>query len=245
MAVSGAREGVGVCRGGVSAWGCLPRSVCVCVCVCLPRECLSRGMGVYVCLGSVCPGGWVCLSGGVYPSMQWDRHHRRPPWREFLTHACKNITFPQLLRTVNTKGTRHPLKPLNPPMSSVKYLRFSLEITRMHSRRMRTVDRGSHVYPSMHWTGGCIPPCTRQGVSGYGGVCLGGVCPGGCLPGGGTSAQGGVCPGGGCMPRSRCLPRGLCVTPPAPRQGGVCPWAVCPGGGCLPRGLCVSQHALR
>ena len=79
----GGGEGVGVCPGGVSAWGCLPRGVCV-----------------SVCLGSICPGGWVCLSGGVCPSMQWGRHHPRPPWTEFLTHACKNITFPQLLRTV-------------------------------------------------------------------------------------------------------------------------------------------------
>ena len=42
-----------------------------------------------VCLGGVCIGG-VCL-GGVH----------LPPWTEFLTHACENITFPQLLfRTV-------------------------------------------------------------------------------------------------------------------------------------------------
>ena len=34
----------------------------------------------------------VCL--GVYTS---------PPWTEFLTHACENITFPQLrLRTAKT-----------------------------------------------------------------------------------------------------------------------------------------------
>ena len=56
----------GVCLGG-SAWGCLPGAGC------LPR-------------GS-------CL-GGVYPSMQWGRHP--PLWIEFLTHACENITFPQL-----------------------------------------------------------------------------------------------------------------------------------------------------
>ena len=33
----------------------------------------------------VCPGG-VCLGGGVH----------LPPLTEFLTHACENITFPQL-----------------------------------------------------------------------------------------------------------------------------------------------------
>ena len=49
----------GVCQGGVSAWGCLPRGVCLEGCTPLP------------------------------------------PWTEFLTHACGNITFPQLcLRTV-------------------------------------------------------------------------------------------------------------------------------------------------
>ena len=47
-----------------------------------------------VCLGGVCPEGvsaqgGVCL-GGV------------PLWTEFLTHACENMTFQQLLlRTVN------------------------------------------------------------------------------------------------------------------------------------------------
>ena len=36
------------------------------------------------------------LSGGG------EVHHPCPLWTEFLTHACENITFPQLLlRTVN------------------------------------------------------------------------------------------------------------------------------------------------
>ena len=51
-----------------------------------------------VCLGGVCLGG-RCLPGGVYLG-----GHTPPPlWTEFLTHACENITFPQLhLRTVIT-----------------------------------------------------------------------------------------------------------------------------------------------
>ena len=32
--------------------------------------------------------------GGVCPSACWDTH--LPPWTEFLTHACENITFPQI-----------------------------------------------------------------------------------------------------------------------------------------------------
>ena len=34
-----------------------------------------------ICLGGVCPGGWVVDT---------------PMWTEFLTHAYGNITFPQL-----------------------------------------------------------------------------------------------------------------------------------------------------
>ena len=82
--------------------------------------CVCPG-GVYPGLGGVCPGGgrglhrgmsawgmsaygvsaqWVSAwgvstqEGGVYPSMQWGRHPLL--WTEFLTHACENITFPQL-----------------------------------------------------------------------------------------------------------------------------------------------------
>ena len=34
----------------------------------------------------------MCAEGG---GRAWDTH--TPPWTEFLTHACENITFPQLL----------------------------------------------------------------------------------------------------------------------------------------------------
>ena len=52
-----------------------------------PGRCLLRGGGV-----SAWGGGGVCLGGDVYH-----------PWTRFLTHACENITFPQLLlRTVMT-----------------------------------------------------------------------------------------------------------------------------------------------
>ena len=66
------------------------------------------------CLGVVCPSacwdtcwevsapmhaGIPARGRGVYPSTSWDT--TPPLWTEFLTHACENITFPQLLlRTV-------------------------------------------------------------------------------------------------------------------------------------------------
>ena len=70
--------------------GCLIGGVCLVGGVC-PGGCLHWGG---VCLGGVCLGdvwlGGVCL-GGCTP----------PPGTEFLTHACENITSPQLrLRTV-------------------------------------------------------------------------------------------------------------------------------------------------
>ena len=44
------------------------------------------------CLGGCLPRREGCLPGGCTPP---------PLWTEFLTHACENITFPQLLlRTV-------------------------------------------------------------------------------------------------------------------------------------------------
>ena len=52
---------------GVSAWGCLPKG-------CLPRRWQPRGTGYLPREGDVCP-----------------------EYTEFLTYACENITFPQLL----------------------------------------------------------------------------------------------------------------------------------------------------
>ena len=63
--------------------------------------------------------------------------------------------------------------------------KFKACSTTMHSCKMRTVCSSSHVYPSMHWAGGCIPACTGQG----------GVCIPACT-GAGGDAQGGVCQGG-------------------------------------------------
>ena len=80
---------VAVCWGRGSGWGVFGQGVW-----CLARRgCLPRGG----CLpgGGVCPGGSarrgdICL--GCTPP---------PMWTEFLTHACENITFPQLrLQTV-------------------------------------------------------------------------------------------------------------------------------------------------
>ena len=61
--------------------GCLPKGVCQG----LFRDVCVSSLGVY--LGCVCQGGvWGCTP---------------PPWIEFLTDACENITFLQLLlRTV-------------------------------------------------------------------------------------------------------------------------------------------------
>ena len=86
-----------------------------------------------------CPGGSVCLGvstqGRVYTSPL--------PWTEFLTHACENITFPQLrLQTVITKVYQ----------------------TRMHSSRMRTVRSSGRL------RGG--GPSHRGGVPGHRGKYL-------------------------------------------------------------------------
>ena len=100
--------------------GCLPmggsRDVCpgqgVCVQgrgVCPGGVCLRQGVWIWGCLfrGSVCPGGcvqgmWVregmCVEGcpgGV--SQHAMGQTAPPPWTEFLTRACENIIFPQLL----------------------------------------------------------------------------------------------------------------------------------------------------
>ena len=69
---------------------------------CIPGGCLPSaavavgGVGGRGCLpgdGGVCPGGvFAQVHAGI---------HITPLWTEFLTHACENITFPQLrLRTV-------------------------------------------------------------------------------------------------------------------------------------------------
>ena len=56
--------------------GCLARGVC------LPRGCLPKGR---ISAQRGLPGGLVSAQGVT------------PLWTEFLTHACENITFPQLL----------------------------------------------------------------------------------------------------------------------------------------------------
>ena len=72
--------------------GCvLPTSVAIL------GSCLQRGV---VCLGDDCLGG-VCLGvcvcpGGCIPPVHCMLGHS-PLWTEFLTHACENITFRQLL----------------------------------------------------------------------------------------------------------------------------------------------------
>ena len=71
--------------------------------MCLPRGRMSRGLSGQ---GGVCQqGGYLprgCMPGDVYPSMHWaggvcpSNCWDLPPRTEFLTHACENITFPQL-----------------------------------------------------------------------------------------------------------------------------------------------------
>ena len=49
-----------------------------------------------VCQGGCLPAkGGVCLPGGVF-TCQEGCLEDTPLWTEFLTHACENITFPQL-----------------------------------------------------------------------------------------------------------------------------------------------------
>ena len=90
-----------VCLGeGVSVQGegCLPRGRGVC-----PGEGVSAQGGVMSAQGGVCPRWCVsqhalgrgrcvpqCMLGYTPPSL----------WTEFLTHACENITFPQLRKDV-------------------------------------------------------------------------------------------------------------------------------------------------
>ena len=44
------------------------------------------------------PAAYILLVGHVTCKACWDTApNPPPPWTEFLTHACENITFPQLL----------------------------------------------------------------------------------------------------------------------------------------------------
>ena len=113
-------RGWGVCP-GVSVLGCLPRGVSargVCPGVgCLPRGrsvcpgvsvqgCLPRGVAALGCLtrGGVFAQGEGCLPRAVFVRSVCLGVYTCPLWTEFLTHACENITFPQLrLRTVISK----------------------------------------------------------------------------------------------------------------------------------------------
>ena len=76
--------------------------------VCL-GGCLHRGVSAQGCLpGGVCQG--VSAQGGVCPG-----RCTPPPWTEFLTHTCENITFPQLrLRMVKTHSQERNPSHLNP-----------------------------------------------------------------------------------------------------------------------------------
>ena len=56
-------------------------------------------------LGGMCDSGYSWQGGmqdsggeGIHDrGVAWQGvWHARPPWTEFMTHACENITFPQL-----------------------------------------------------------------------------------------------------------------------------------------------------
>ena len=80
---------------GVSTWGGLPGGAGS---VCLEGGGLFRGVSAY---GGICPGECVCFRGCVCIPACNEVDTPPPPLTEFLTHACENITFPQLLlRTV-------------------------------------------------------------------------------------------------------------------------------------------------
>ena len=72
----------GVYLGGweVSAWGCLPGGVSTW------RVSAKKGVGV---------SAWGVSAGGGVCSVVSARHPL-PPWTEWLTDRCKNITLPQL-----------------------------------------------------------------------------------------------------------------------------------------------------
>ena len=96
------------CRGGGVSQHALCRGVCIPACT---GQGVSAQGGVYLrgCLpGGVCPGS-VCvsqhaLSRGVSAPVHAGIHSS--PWTEFLTHACENITFSQLLlwTVINTSS---------------------------------------------------------------------------------------------------------------------------------------------
>ena len=90
-------------------------------------------------------------------------------------------------------------------------------------RGMCTVRSSSHVYPSMHWAGGCTPKCTGQRD----------VYPRMHWPGGVYPSMHWA---GECIPK--CTGQGWCVSQIALGRGvstqGMC---VCPGGWCLAGGV--------
>ena len=57
------------------------------------------------------PGGCLLLGGvcpvSVYPSMHWGRH---PPWTEWLTDRCTNITFANFVYKYKLYSTPYTIK---------------------------------------------------------------------------------------------------------------------------------------
>ena len=108
------------CWGGVSARGCLPAG-----------GLSARGVsacwgGVSACWGGVSAGEYLparVVSGkGVSGS---------PLWTELLTHACENITFPQLrLRTIKNIEEIHNVAKVR-QFGQVKLLNYNQNLHRV------------------------------------------------------------------------------------------------------------------
>ena len=71
---------------------CMHGSVHAFGCACLGCACRGHVSPGGACIPGerACPGGQGACPGSMYPT-------HAPLWTEFLTHACENITFPQLL----------------------------------------------------------------------------------------------------------------------------------------------------
>ena len=117
-----------VCRGGVSGG------------VCQERVCMS--MGLYTPCSITCWDTHTlpnCMLGYTpCPTACWDTHphpiacwHTPPPpspWIEWMTHACENITFPQiLLRAVTRQSMLYYLT-----QDSTLYTRFGIFSQKRH-----------------------------------------------------------------------------------------------------------------
>ena len=87
---------------------------------CIPPASVAMGGGGGLPWEAVCLGG-VCLRRvEVHPSSHCMPGYTppHPLWTEWITHACENITFPQLrLRAAKIKTQKHPICYVKGPVS--------------------------------------------------------------------------------------------------------------------------------